>query len=657
MKHLYILLLSILFIISVNAQTLEDTLVLQEHEIISSSNPVEFRQVSKTVHIITKNQIQSSTALSLDELLKIYGGADIRSRGAMGVQSDISMRGGGFDQGLIMINGISLNDPQTGHHNLNQAIDLDDIDKIEIFEGPGTRWFGVNAFSGGLNIITNQNSEKALNISISGGQYAFMAARLAYSYKIGDVSNKTSVSMKKSDGYMRNTDFNIINFNHNSSYTKRTNTFNFNLGILDKGFGANSFYTSKYPNQYEHIRTYFSSLSYKTGSKLKFKSNVYWRRNYDRFELFREDKDWYVKQGDVYINGSDTAGFTTPTGIYPYSGHNYHRTDIAGVDAGINFESLMGKTAIGLNYKTERIFSNVLGENINDTIFINGSDGFYTKTKNRNNISLSANQLYIKNNFSISAGLSVFYNNDFGTYLSPGIDLSYFINEHFKVFASANKAIRIPTFTDLYYQGSTNTPNLGLKPETSISTEVGFKLFYENINSSISGFYRDGNNIIDWIKYSPEEKWQSANLTQLNTYGVSASINHQPKIKFVNYWGLKYTWLNSEKQNSDIISLYALDFLRHNFNAYVNHNVFSNLSASWSFSVQKRNGSYIDYQTSQETEYSTIGLLNLKLIYKYKNFDFNISASNLLNKQYYDIGNILQPGIWAIGGIKYHLSR
>ncbi len=646
-----------LFIFSVDAQTLDDTIVLQEQEIISPSNPVEFRNISRTVQVISRNEIQKSTVNSVDELLKIYGGADIRSRGAMGVQSDISLRGGGFDQGLIMINGISLNDPQTGHHNLNQAIDLDDIEKIEIFDGPGTRWFGANAFSGGLNIITNQNSNKALSVSLSGGQYAFMAARLAYSYNVGNVSNKTSASMKRSDGYMRNTDFNIVNFNHNSSFKKRTNLINLNIGILDKGFGANSFYTSKYPDQYEHIRTYFTSLSYETGSKIKFKSNVYWRRNYDRFELFREDNDWYVKQGDIYINGSDTAGFPTPSGIYPYAGHNYHRTDIAGVDAGINFESIVGKTAIGINYKTERIVSNVLGESMNDTIFINNSDGFYTKSKNRNNISLSANQFYIKNNFSISAGFSMFYNNDFGTHISPGIDMGYFINEHIKVFASANKAIRIPTFTDLYYQGPTNTPNADLKPETSISTEAGFKFFYKNINCSVSGFYRKGNNIIDWIKYSPEEKWQSANLTQLNTYGISASINHQPKIKFINYWGLKYTWLNSEKQNTEIISLYALDFLRHNFNAYINHNIFNNLSASWSLSVQKRNGSYIDYQTSQQTEYSTIGLLNLKLIYLYKNFEFNISASNLLNEQYYDIGNILQPGIWAIAGIKYHLSR
>lgn len=124
----------------------KDTIVLQEHDVISAANPVVFRQISKTIHIISKEQIKEVPIVAIDELLKIYGGIDIRSRGAMGVQSDINLRGGTFDQGLIMIDGISLNDPQTGHHNLNQAIDLDDVEKIEIFEGAGTRWFDANSF-------------------------------------------------------------------------------------------------------------------------------------------------------------------------------------------------------------------------------------------------------------------------------------------------------------------------------------------------------------------------------------------------------------------------------------------------------------------------------------------------------------------------------
>lgn len=657
MKRFIVLFFSILSFSFLQSQVTYDTVSLSEYEVISAANAVAFKDVSRTVHIISKEQIKKAAVNAIDDLLKIYGGIDVRSRGAMGVQSDINLRGGTFDQGLIMINGISLNDPQTGHHNLSQAIDLDDIEKIEIFEGSGARWFGANAFSGGINIISVKPENNSLSVSLSGGQYGYFAGRFALGYKIGNLKNKTSAGIKRSDGFMRNTDFNIINVNHNSYYKTKQGNINLNLGLSDKGFGANSFYTPKYPDQYEHIRTYFSSISFETGSKVIFKTNVFWRRNYDRFELFREDKNWYEKQGDYYVNGSDTAGFPTPNGLYAYKGHNYHRTDIAGIDAGINLNSVFGKTSFNVSLKSEKIVSNVLGEPMTDTIFISGSDGFYNKSKTRNNANFSVNQFYSNNNFTVSAGLSVFYNNDFGLHFSPGIDLGFFISQNLKIYASANHAIRLPTFTDLYYQGPSNTSNPDLNPETSISTEAGLKWFSNNFNVSVSGFYRFGNNIIDWIKYSPEEKWQSANLENLNTYGISFSANRQFQRGLLNFAGVKYSWVNSEKQNSDIISLYALDYLRHNFNMYLNHNVIDNLSASWTFSVQKRNGSYIDFETGDETDYQTVLLMNLKLIYTIKNLEFSVTASNLLNKHYYDIGNVQQPGIWVIGGIKYRINH
>ncbi len=653
-QAIIIIVLSIFWAVSF-AQIQKDTIGLDELEIISSANPIEFKEISRTIHIISKEQIDDSPAISLDDLLKIYGGVDIRSRGAMGVQSDINMRGGTFDQGLIMINGISLNDPQTGHHNLNQAIDLDDVEKIEIFEGPGTRWFGANSYSGGINIISNKPTNNAISVSLRGGQYGYFAGRVITDYSLGKVNNRTSGSLRRSDGYMKNTDFNIVNLNHSSYYSTKTGILAVNLGILDKGFGANGFYTPKYPDQYEHIRTYNTSASWESGTKIKVKANAFWRRNLDRFELFREDKNWYQKQGDIYIMGTDTAGYPTPGGLYPYKGHNYHRTDIVGADGAINFNSLIGSTSIRIGIKSESIVSNVLGEPMEDTIFISNSDGYYNKSKQRTNANVSLNQYYSKGNFSVSAGISMFHSNDYGTHFSPGVDLGYFITENIKIFANANQAIRLPTFTDLYYQGPTNISNPDLVPEESISTEIGVKYFDNVFNASLSGFYRQGSNVIDWIKYSPEEKWQSANLASLNTYGISISANRQFEKGILNYAGIKYTWLTSEKNNGDIISLYALDFLKHNFNFFINHDIVKNLSASWTATVQDRNGSYVDYSTGLETSYSTVVLLNLKAIYQLKKIEFSIAASNLLNRSYYDIGNIQQPGLWIVGGVKIHI--
>ncbi len=635
-------------------QITTDTVNLDQCEIKSVSNPVKFRDISRSVQVISSDQIKQSPVQSLDDILRFFGGIDIRSRGAFGVQSDVSFRGGTFDQALLMVNGIALNDPQTGHHNLNQTIDLENIEKIEIFEGPGNRWFGANAFSGGINIINNSNTANTLKLSLEGGQYGYISAYAGAGYTTGKLHNYTSASYSSSNGYITNTDFRIMQANHSSSLSTNLGNFDLNIGVLDKGMGANSFYSTKYPDEYEHIRTYFTSLGFTTGTKVKYSQKVFWRRNYDRFELFREGNDWYSKQGDIYIHESDTAGYPSPSGIYPYAGHNYHRTDILGTDLGLNFKTALGNTSVGLGVKSEGILSNVLGDPMNDTIFISNSDGYYTKSKVRNNITLSVNQSFTIKRLMVSAGLSGFYSNDYDFYLSPGIDIGFFISDNGKLFLSSNTAIRLPTFTDLYYQGPTNISNPNLKPEKSVSTEAGYKYFSHNITASVSGFYRVGSDIIDWIMYPDDEKWQSSNLTELTTYGASLSFNSMFTGRFIKFAGLKYTWITSNTKEADFVSLYALDYLRHNMNVFVGHNIINNLSASWTFNWQQRNGSYINAENGEVTDYKPVCLVNLKVLYRLNNIDFSIQANNLLNIEYYDIGNIRQPGIWVTGGVKFN---
>ncbi len=640
-----------------NGQTKNDTINLAELEIISAANPTIFKNISRDLTIIKSDELKTAPVASIDELLKVYGGIDIRSRGPMGVQSDVNMRGGTFDQSLIMVNGIPLNDPQTGHHNLNQTIDLNNLERIEILEGSGARWLGTNSFSGGINLISDISDKNNIKLGFSGGQYGYFAVNASGSYGIGKVRNKTTASYSSSDGYMKNTDFSILTLNHLMETNIGLDKLSLNIGLLDKGFGANSFYTPKYPNQYEHIRTYTATASYITGTKVKFTSNIFWRQNNDRFELFREDHNWYTKQGEYYIHGTDTAGYPTPNGLYPYQGHNYHKTNTIGAEANIRFSSKLGNSSLGTILKSESILSNVLGLPMNDTIFISGSDGFFTKYDRRNYADIKLNHYYSHNRFTVSAGLSVLLASEFGMNLSPGIDLGYFITEDLKIFANANQSVRLPTFTDLYYQGPTNLADPDLIPEKSTSLESGISYYGTNTLLSLSGNYRWGKDIIDWIKYNPDEKWQSANLSSLQTYGITFRINHSFGSTIFRNIRISYSWLSSDKTNSDIISLYALDYLKHNLNIISSHNIFKGLVASWTFNLQKRNGSYIEFETGEEKDYTTVALLNLRLLYSYKNFEFSLTANNILNKTYYDIGNIKQPGIWIYGGISYSLFR
>jgi len=654
----------LLFVLLIFAQfglrAQSDTVTLKEIQVSSVANPVKFRKIPRQIGIISQKEIKNIPANSLGDLLQQAGGVDIRQRGAFGMQADLNLAGGSFDQALIMINGIPVNDPQTGHHNLDQPLNLNDVAKVEIVRGPSSRWFGPSAFSGAINIITKRESGNNLTFGLRAGQYGLFSSSLLAGYSTGRVINQTSISGSRSNGYLINTDFKNLSVSHQSFLTLGTAKLNLQLGYAGKAFGANSFYTAKFPDQFEKIKVMSAGLGVQGGGRLQYHGYIRWRRLYDRFELFREGKNWYQREGGWLVKGADSAGFHTPAGFFSYRKPNFHRTDVAGAAGSIGFRSAFGKTAAGVSYQYDKILSNVLGDPMSDTLFSTIDKGaFYNHRKSRQQFNVFLNQLYQKQNFSISTGLNLFYDADYGFTLSPGFDISWFITGNLKTYISANRAIRLPTFTDLYYQGPDHISNPLLKPEKTYGFSGGVQYFLKVITFSASLSYRLGYDIIDWIKETPDAKWESMNLTRMNTLGVGFSFGYAP-VKtgshFLESLRLNYNYLYSDKSASGYVSLYALDYLRHNLSIYLRHVIVRRLSAGWTFSIQKRNGEYFDYTQNKKVPYSTVFLLNTKIQYRIPRFTFYVQANNILNQTYRDIGSVVMPGIWVTGGLQYHVS-
>lgn len=95
--------------------------------ITSSRIPTTLSSSLRTLTVLDHDMIASSGAQSVEELLETSAGIDIRSRGPLGVQSDVSIRGAGFEQTLVLIDGVKISDPQTAHHNMNLPVGLDNI--------------------------------------------------------------------------------------------------------------------------------------------------------------------------------------------------------------------------------------------------------------------------------------------------------------------------------------------------------------------------------------------------------------------------------------------------------------------------------------------------------------------------------------------------
>jgi len=143
----------------------------QLNEVIINSTRIDlpFSENSRTITVISSETIKQSTATNVADLLQSVSGIDVRRRGTDGMQSDLYIRGGQFNQTLILIDGFKTEDPQTGHHTMNMMIPLENIERIEIIKGPAARVFGQNAFTGAINIVTKSKVDEQLKINVGSG--------------------------------------------------------------------------------------------------------------------------------------------------------------------------------------------------------------------------------------------------------------------------------------------------------------------------------------------------------------------------------------------------------------------------------------------------------------------------------------------------------
>ena len=136
------------------------------NEVIVSANKAELNKNLTNIFVLDSIEIKNAPVQTIEDLLDFAINVDLRQRGEQGVQTDMSIRGGTFEQCLIMIDGVKINDPQTGHHSMIIPISLDHVKRIEIITGGSSRIFGNYAFSGAINIITKKKINSSITINI-----------------------------------------------------------------------------------------------------------------------------------------------------------------------------------------------------------------------------------------------------------------------------------------------------------------------------------------------------------------------------------------------------------------------------------------------------------------------------------------------------------
>ena len=170
--------------------------------------------------------------------------------------------------------------------------------------------------------------------------------------------------------------------------------------------------------------------------------------------------------------------------------------------------------------------------------------------------------------------------------------------------------------------------------------------------------------MIDWVRQPNETIWYAKNLTKLNTRGVELSVNILPskligKESLIRSVDLSYGYLTQDKESGILISKYLLDYLKHKVDLRLTHGIYQNFTASWLISYQERNGTYTKWEGTKygsEVDYVPVWLIDTRINWVKNRVNLYLEASNLLNKAYFDYGNIEQPGTWVKAGIVIKLG-
>ena len=590
MRTFLILIYLFLSSVLVNAQKVLDEVIINSGRI-----SIPFSEDNRSLIIIDSVFLNNSSAKNLSEILQQVIGVDIRRRGNDDIQSDLYIRGGSFDQTLLLINGIKVEDSQTGHHQMNLSVPIELIDKIEILKGPGSRIFGMNAFNGAVNIITKKNSENG-NINLGYGSFKTFQGSGSIPINTKKTSHILSSTYRQSDGYRYNTDYNYFNLFYSGIIEINDSDLEILFSNSDRKFGANGFYASpEARDQYEE--TNGNLLNFKLRKKrenISTESSLYWRRHEDTYIYIRDNPSVYK---------------------------NDHISHKLGFQNNISIFSDIGITGIGIDLSNTWLSSNNLGE------------------RNRFITTIFAEQLINKNKFSFTPGLafSIYEkpsNDLFKSKLFPGIDIGYKLSNKISLNANIGETFRIPTFTDLYYSDPNNQGNENLDPEKAFTSEVGFKLREKNYGISLSLFRRKSDDLIDYVKANPDDKWSPQNIKNVITTGIEFDskliLNNNNSLNTIN---LGYAYINDNYEN-DILSRYSLNSYRHR------------LILNFDFKLTKSISNYLSYRYGirEIQDDNNKSVVDYKIMMKRDRWKLTLNLNNIFDSKYYETNLVQMPG-------------
>ena len=591
---------------------------------ISGSQSAPTRSVQSQTPLFDRKAQAAAPVQTLESALRLAPSVDIRERGGKGMQADIFIRGGSFDQTMVLLNGIDFTDARTGHQSHSLPVDIDCISAVDLLDGVP----GVGAFAGAVNIRTAPLKPTYLRFEGAGGQHGYAYANLSGAVTSGRFSLLAAGSYRRSDGYRHNTDFANYNAFVRATYeAPRAGFFDLQAGYQNRTFGSNGFYAAYNPDQWEATSTALASLRWlKQAGRFSFGASASYRKNFDRY-------DW-------------TRG----------TAMNRHNTDNVGARLWADYDWRAGTTSLGGDYAFNHIYSTNLGE------ALSRPHGRYTHAKARStgNLWLRHAKQWRRFDLAASAGISL---TPYGTSALWSLSGGYTPAAGLHLGIGAFQSMRLPTFTDLYYTSPAQINNLDLTPERAVTYLFDAGYMKNSWRLSLQTYYRAGRDIIDWVwREDMGDKWHSEQTSRLDTYGIELSGGYTVADGFLRRVTLSYGYITTDR-NSDIIAKGAMDYMRHKAALAVEVHFLRRMSLALTASVYDRNGSYTHYPVpgdpslSEVRDYEPYFLLDGRLQWEKGICRLYVDATNITDSRYCDLGGIPLPGAWGTAGVALTIGR
>ena len=532
------------------------------------------------------------------DYLQLDPSVDLQQRAPDGVQADLTIRGSTFGQTLVLLDGLRMNDAQSGHHNMDLPVPTNAIERIEILRGAGSTLYGSDAMAGSINVITGPPKHSELRVGAGVGNFGVNQQNADAAWLAGRWDEELSVARDFSSGFMPDRDYRSFTAFSNTGAETGLGRTQIMLGYGDKPFGANQFYGNF--NSWERTKAWLGGINQDLGDKTQF--SFAYRRHTDEFILFRDNPGFYEN------NHSDQSWQT----------------------------ALRRKQPLGRN----------------STLFY-GGEGFHESIDSNNlgQHERSRGAVYadydmrVLGRFSFSVGArEEIFSSTRGEF-SPSVAAGYWLKAGFKLKGSVSHAFRLPTYTDLYYSDPATIGNAGLQPETAWDYEGG--LLWDRggrYHAEVTIFERREKNGIDYVRASPADQWQAENIDVLNFTGAETALTIRlPRRQNVQ---LAYTALHGSLQ-----SLNGLE------SEYISNYPVNDSSIAWqgtlpgNFIARTRLGVINRYGKDP------YALWDVAVAREFRYVGAHLGLANLSDTQYEEIPGVAMPGRSVVFGLEFVLSK